>query len=130
MSAKKQSIPVPRSSALAALFGQSPIPIEYYNAQGKWEAGNAAALETFGIISEETVGFDIFKDEAIPAGLRAALKRGEAIRFRTEFDFSKVTYKTVRNDVANFEFYITPLRDRAGDTIGIMVQTIDLTDTK
>ena len=94
------------------------------------QAGNAAALETFGIISEETVGFDIFKDEAIPAGLRAALKRGEAIRFRTEFDFSKVTYKTVRNDVANFEFYITPLRDRAGDTIGIMVQTIDLTDTK
>ena len=130
MSAKKQSIPVPRPSALAELFEQSPIPIEYYNAQGRWEVGNAAALEIFGIISEETVGFDIFTDEAIPSDLREALKRGEAVRFRTDFDFSKVTYKTVRNDVASFEFYITPLRDSAGTTTGIMVQTIDLTETK
>ena len=130
MSAKKQSNPVPQPGALAALFEQSPIPIEYYDAQGKWEVGNAAALETFGIVSEHTVGFDIFTDEAIPAELREALKRGEPIRFQTDFDFSKVTYKTTRNDIARFEFYITPLRDRAGNTTGIVVQTIDLTETK
>ena len=121
--------PIPDAAALAAIFEQSPIPIEYYDAEGKWVCGNRPAMEIFGMEYEDTVGFDIFTDEAIPLELREALKRGEPIHFKTEFDFSKVTYKTVRSDIATFEFYITPLKDNGGQVTGIMVQTIDLTES-
>ena len=130
MSIDDQSNPIPGPSVLAAMFKQSPVPIEFYNSEGKWEAGNRAALEIFGMAYEDTVGFDIYADEAIPPELREALKGGAPIRFQTDFDFSKVTYKTVRNDITRFEFYITPLRDKAGNTMGIIVQTIDLSQPK
>ncbi len=123
----KSPCPVPPQSVLAAMFEQSPIPIEYYNAEGNWVSGNQASFDTFGMTYEATVGFDIFTDEAIPAELREKLRKGEAIHFSADFDFSKVTYETARRDVAKFEFYITPLLDEEGKTTGIIVQTVDLT---
>lgn len=117
--------PIPEAKALAALFEQSPIPIEYYDAQGKWHAGNAAAMAIFGMAYEDTVGFDLFTDEAIPLELRKKLKQGEAIRFQTDFDFTKVTYKTTRTDIARFDLYITPLLDQERNITGFIVQTLD-----
>jgi hypothetical protein len=126
MSTEKRANPIPGLQSLVALFEQSPIPIEYYDAKGKWEAGNAAAMAIFGMAYEDTVGFDLFTDEAIPIELRVKLKRGEPIRFQTDFDFSKVTYKTVRTDIAKFDLYITPLIDRDRKIMGFMVQTLDM----
>jgi len=110
---------------LLNIFWQSPISMEYYNSQGRWEWGNPASLKTFGVTFEDVLGFDLFADSNIPSHLRSALQKGRSIRFSSSFDFSTVTYKTDRTGVAVFEFIMTTLRDDGGKISGYLVQTIE-----
>jgi hypothetical protein len=110
---------------LLNIFWQSPISMEYYNSQGRWECGNPASLKTFGVTFEDVLGFDLFTDPNIPSPLRKALQKGRSVRFSSSFDFSTVTYKTDRTGVAVFEFIMTVLRDDGGKISGYLVQTID-----
>jgi len=120
------TIPLPGNERLKEIFLQSPISMEYYDAHGKWVAGNEACMTTFGCKPEDVLGFDLFTDELIPQDLRDRLKRGESGSFRREFDFSKVTYRTDRTDAPFFEIQFTVLRDAQGAVSGYLVQTIEV----
>ena len=120
------TLPLPAHDRLVEIFLQSPIALEYYDAHGKWVAGNEACLKTFGCKAEDVLGFDLFTDELVPQELRDQLKRGESGRCRREFDFSKVTYQTDRTDAPLFEILFTVLRDSAGAVSGYLVQTIEV----
>lgn len=117
-------VQLPGTIPLQTIVEQSPVSMEYYSKEGLWEFGNAESLKTFGIVTEEIRGFDLFTDEAIPKNLREDLRQGRSIHFEQEFDFAKVTYKTQRTDKALFDFMITVLHGE-DEICGYLVTTLE-----
>ncbi|WP_128694131.1 PAS domain S-box protein [Methanoculleus taiwanensis] len=75
-----------------SIFEESPIGIEYYDADGRLIDINPAALRIFGVRDPRDVrGFDLFADPNYPEEERRNVKQGAAVHFTTEYDFDLVT---------------------------------------
>jgi PAS domain S-box-containing protein len=133
---RQERIAREREERFRAIFEQSPIAIELYDAKGRLTAMNPACLQLFGISDPgEVKGFLLFDDPNLSDEAKAALKRGETVRCETSFDFEKVKehrlYATTRSGVIHLDLLINPLgRDQKDRELGYLVQVQDVTMRK
>jgi len=112
----------------------SPIGIEVYDAEGRLQHANPSCLETFGVNGIDDVsGFKLLDDPNVTPQAKEKLKRGEPVRYETEFDFEKVKefdlYPTTRSGSIWLDVIITPLV-REGSPRGYLVQLLEITEKK
>ncbi len=117
-----------------AIFNQSPIAIEFYDADGCLSNVNDACLKLFGIINpDETKGFKLFDDPNISEEIKHKLHNNEHVKFECKFDFEKVKefglYATSKSGVIDLEMFISPLLNDQ-ETEGYIVQIQDVTEQK
>ena len=117
-----------------AIFEQSPIAIEFYDADGCLLHANEACLELFGVSNIESVkGFKLFDDPNINDVAKSKLQKQESIRFDSEFNFDDVKrlnlYKTTCSGIKFLDWSITPLLSD-NLIIGYVEQIQDITDRK
>ncbi len=115
-----------------AIFHESPIAIEYYDAQGRLEMVNKACVELFGVVDDKEIkGFQLFNDPNLPADTKSRLQRGETIRIEYDFDYDLVKewklYRTGKEGICRIDCMIAPLITE-GETIGYVVQIQDITE--
>ncbi len=117
-----------------SIFEESPIGIEYYDADGRLIDVNPATLHIFGVQDPAEVrGFDLFADPNLPEEELLRLKQGEAVHFTTEFDFDIVRahglYRTSRSGRRHLDILVTGI-SRADESRldGYVVLVSDITD--
>jgi two-component system CheB/CheR fusion protein len=98
----------------SAIFDQSPIAIEFYDADGKLTNMNNACITLFGIIKRSELNdFKLFDDPNIPDNEKANLRNKESVRFKHEFNFEEVKrlklFQTSGSGAKTLETFITPL---------------------
>ncbi len=98
-----------------AVFDESPVSIELFDADCNLIAANKAALDLFGVENEEEImGFDLTSDPNVPQRVIESLLQGAAIRTEERFDFDLVKrqnlYKTKKSGVLYLESVFSPLR--------------------
>jgi PAS domain S-box-containing protein len=118
-----------------AVYDQSPIAIELYDASGKLIHINTACLKLFGVENMQgLLGFSLFADPNINDECKEQLHSGKTIRYRGPFDFEKVKnlnlYPTNRDGLIWLDVLITPLGNRADSVTGFLVQIQDITERK
>jgi PAS domain S-box-containing protein len=118
----------------SAIFDQSLIAIEFYDADGNLVSVNNVCLELFGVVdSAEVKGFKLFDDPNISKDIKDRLLNNETVRFDAEFSFEEVKkrrlYRTTCSGVKILNWLMTPLRS-AGVTIGYILQIRDITVQK
>ncbi|MBD3157403.1 MAG: PAS domain S-box protein [Candidatus Lokiarchaeota archaeon] len=119
-----------------SLFNESPIGMEILDVEGKIVRANEAALEIFGVDSEEKVlGFSLLEDPNTPDYVKEKIRNREPVSYESEFDYSLVRerkmYETSKSGVVNLETHITPLRmDNESDIERFMVQIENITERK
>lgn len=118
----------------AAIFGHSPIAIEYYDAAACLVGANEACIAMFGVVAiNEIAGSKLFNDPNITAEAKAALKRQEPARLEVVFDFDKVkkdkVFNTTRSGKAILAYYIAPMLEN-NNTVGYVAQIQDITESK
>ncbi len=116
-----------------AVYDQSPIAIELYDANGVLIHVNPKCLSLFGIDDMQVLGgFSLFTDPNIDDEHKAKLLQGETIHYQAPFDFEKVKtmnlYPTSREGVIWLDVLITPMRSRADSITGFLVQIQDATE--
>ncbi|MEI6515641.1 MAG: PAS domain S-box protein, partial [bacterium] len=116
----------------SAVFDQSPIAIEFYDANGVLISVNAACLNLFGVVDvNEIRGFRLFEDPNIPAPIKAKLSNHESVRFEADFDFEAVKrmklYRTTCSGTITLDWSITPLKN-GNLVIGYIMQIHDITE--
>jgi PAS domain S-box-containing protein len=115
------------------VFGESPMAIEIYDAEGGLLDANKACLEMFGVSDVESVrGFKLFDDPNLSREAKAELRRGERVAFESEFDFEKVKaaklYPTSRSGIVYLSVVLTPLGLKSqGGVKGYLVQIQEIT---
>lgn len=118
-----------------AIFLQSPIAIEIYDATGLLQEANPTCLDMFGVSDIEHVkGFNLFDDPNIPVTEIEKLKEGHQISFTSEFDFEIVKkenlYPTSKSGKMFWEVYVKALVDEDGSIAGYLVHVQDITERK
>jgi PAS domain S-box-containing protein len=118
-----------------AIFSQSPIAIEYYDAEGKLIQVNESCLTLFGVTCmEEIKGFSLFSDPNISDENRVKLSRGESLRCQQVFDFEIVKshnlYKTSRSGKIWLDVLIKSIGSCQNPSQGFLVQIRDITEEK
>ncbi len=117
------------------IFEESPICIELFDSDGIQVGANKASLQLFGQEDlEDAMGFDLFADPNTPQFVKEKLRRGEAARTKTRFDFSKVKksglYKTTKSGIMYLDAVASPLRyGREDELNGFIVHIQNVTDT-
>jgi PAS domain S-box-containing protein len=135
-SAKKdQEILRQSAEHFKALFDQSPVAIELFNADGLLIDANRKCLELFGVKDiQHVVGFKLFNDPNIPVDEIKQLKQGKQISFTSEFDFEivkeRMLYPTSKSGKMFWEVFIKALLNEAGSIMGYVVQVLDITKRK
>jgi len=115
-----------------AVYAQSPIAIELYDAAGRLVNVNPACLDLFGVADwQELRGFNLFADPNLAAEHKERLRSAETVRYQGAFDFEKVKtldlYRTSRAGVIWLDVLITPMSE---PRIGYLVQVQDITERK
>ena len=115
-----------------AIYDQSPIAIELYDAAGKLVHANPACLNLFGIEDIEVIrNFSLFADPNISDEQKENLQKGKTVQYQGPFDFNKVKslnlYPTSREGIIWLDVLITPLGDRIDSITGFLVQIQDIT---
>ena len=115
-----------------AIFDQSPIAIELYDAAGTLVHINQAGLDLFGIESMQVIrNFSLFSDPNITHEQKEKLHLGEMVRYQGPFDFEKVKtlglYPTIRGGIIWLDVRITPLKNHGNSVSGFLVQIQDIT---
>ncbi len=118
-----------------AIFFQSPIAIELFDANGLLVEANPKCLELFGVSDIQHVkGFKLFDDPNIPITEIEKLKKGQQISFTSEFDFEVVKkqnlYPTSRSGKMFWDVFVKALLDENGSISGYLVQVQDTTERK
>ncbi|HWQ65694.1 MAG TPA: PAS domain S-box protein [Methanospirillum sp.] len=118
-----------------AIYDQSPIAIELYDATGVLIHANPANMNLFGI--EDTQGvqnFSLFSDPNIPEDQKKKVYQGENVQFQGMYDFEIVKnlglYPTSRAGIIWISAIMTPLNDHNGSVSGYLVQILDITERK
>ncbi len=118
-----------------AIFFQSPIAIELFDANGLLVESNPKCLELFGVSDIQHVkGFNLFDDPNIPITEIEKLKKGQQISFTSEFDFEAVKkknlYPTSKSGKMFWEVFVKTLLNENGVISGYLVQVQDITQRK
>ncbi|MFW9878751.1 MAG: PAS domain S-box protein [Candidatus Thorarchaeota archaeon] len=119
-----------------AIYDDSPIGIELYNSYGKLIDLNQSCLELFGVSDkEDIIGFDLLNDPNIPKEHLIKLKKREAVRYESIFDFELVKkynlYKTEKIGKIYIDVLITPIfLDNSKSISNYLVQIQDISERK
>ena len=118
-----------------AIYDQSPIVIELYDAVGALVHVNPACLKLFGIENIQAIqNFSLFADPNISDEQKEELRQGKTVHYQGPFDFEKVKvlklYPTSREGTIWLDVLITPLGVRANSITGFLVQINDITERK
>jgi PAS domain S-box-containing protein len=118
-----------------AIYDQSPIAIELYDAAGNLVHVNPACLKLFGIDDIRVIkNFSLFADPNLKDGHKEKLHRGEMVQYQEPFDFEKVKlhslYPTTREGTIWLDVFITPLGKKTDTITGFLVQIQDITERK
>ncbi|MGQ4911071.1 MAG: PAS domain S-box protein [Candidatus Thorarchaeota archaeon] len=116
------------------IFDESPICIEFFDADGRLISANKATLDLFGVSDiSDLLGFDLFSDPNVPEHVKSKLRAGEIIREEVRFDFSRVRvhnlYKTERTGVKHLDSVFSPLRTH-GKLTGYIAHIRDVTEKR
>jgi len=122
-----------QSEHYRAIYDQSPIAIELYDATGALINVNPECLRLFGIENMKVpAGFSLFTDPNIDDENKEKLYKGENIHYQVHFDFEKVKilnlYPTSKEGIIWLDVLITPMRNRSDSITGFLVQIQDITD--
>lgn len=117
-----------------AIFDQSPIAIELYDAEGRLEMANKACLDMFGIVDQgQVVGFKLFDDPNLTSEAKSQLLNGEPLRFEYDFSFDLVKnlnlYRTTKKGMRRLDVSISPLKIGSGIS-GYLAQIQDITEQR
>jgi len=118
-----------------AIYEQSPVAIELYDAAGTLVSVNPACLKLFGVADlQEVLGFALFADPNLPDDKKEKLRHSETVHYQAAFDFDKVRkldlYHTNQSGTRWLDVLITPL-DNPGEPIcGYLAQIQDITERK
>ena len=118
-----------------AIYDQSPIVIELYDAVGALVHVNPACLKLFGIENIQAIqNFSLFADPNISDEQKEELRQGKTVHYQGPFDFEKVKvlklYPTSREGTIWLDVLITTLGVRANSITGFLVQINDITERK
>ena len=121
-----------REEHYRAIFEESPIAIEVYDADGRLLDVNPACLELFGAADAGPLrGFDLFADPNFPDEHKQRVRNGGRARYQGAFDFEAVKaarlYETSRSGTIWLDVAVTPISEGAP---GYLVQVQDITDRK
>ena len=128
--------PYPSDERLKSIFDESPIGIEFYDADGRLMDANPACLRMFGVADIAQVkGFKLFEDPNLPDEAKAKLRRCKTVRYEAPFDFEKVKelrlYETAKSGIVHLDVLITPVGvKRKAAPQGYLVQVQDITERK
>lgn len=116
------------------IYDESPVCIELFDSDGIQIGANRASLDLFGQRGlEDAIGFDLFRDPNTPDYVKDKLRKGEAVKAETRFDFSKVKvhklYKTKKTGIMYLDSVFSPLRyGKNEDLQGYIIHIQDTTD--
>ncbi|MDO9034703.1 MAG: histidine kinase dimerization/phosphoacceptor domain -containing protein [Methanoregula sp.] len=116
-----------------AIYDQSPIAIELYDATGTLAHANPACLNLFGIENMQAIqNFSLFTDPNIDDEQKAKLHQGETIQYQGPFDFEKGKTMDIsrRQGIIWLDVLITPLRNSADSITGFLVQIQNVPNRK
>jgi len=117
-----------------SIFDESPIGIEFYDADGRLMDANPACLRMFGVADIAQVkGFKLFEDPNLPDEAKAKLRRCKTVRYEAPFDFEKVKelrlYETAKSGIVHLDVLITPVGvKRKAAPQGYLIQVQDITE--
>lgn len=114
----------------SATFNQSPIAMELYDASGKLLRVNRACITMFGVGDfDDIAGQNLFENANIDSEIKEKLLNKESAEFESDFDFSKVNYKTCHQGQRTFHWCLTPVMHHESIT-GFVVQIVDISERK
>jgi len=118
-----------------AIYDQSPIAIELYDATGALVHVNPACLNLFGVKNMQVLGsFSLFADPNINDEQKTKLLQRKMVQYQGSYDFEKVKdlglYPTSRDGIIWLDVLITPLENSAVPITGYLVQIQDITERK
>ncbi|HWQ64604.1 MAG TPA: PAS domain S-box protein [Methanospirillum sp.] len=118
-----------------AIYDQSPIAIELFDASGTLVQMNPACMTLFGIDDIKKIQtFSLFSDIYLTDKRKNKLYLGEGIQYHGSFDFDKVKnrygYPTTREGIIWIDIVITPLCNDGETITGYLVQIQDITKRK
>jgi len=97
-----------------AIFEKSPVPIEFFDAEGRHTYANNAANELFGVINPKEInGLKLFDNPNLNPEMAKKLENFEDISMEIEYDFDKVQktnfFQTRKSGKRILNLSITPL---------------------
>jgi len=97
-----------------AIFEKSPVPIEFFDANGKHTYANNAANELFGVVDPKEInGLKLFDNPNMNPEMAKKLENLEDINMEVEYDFDKVRqtnfFQTKKSGKRILNLSITPL---------------------
>ncbi len=118
---------------LRIIYENSPLGIEFYDAEGSLINANRACLEMFGVTDiSAIIKFNLFDDPNLSEQHKNELREGGTIKQEISFDFAKVRehnlYPTSKQGTVYLDLVITPLLSPdAKSNIGYTVTVRDIT---
>jgi diguanylate cyclase (GGDEF)-like protein/PAS domain S-box-containing protein len=114
-----------------AIFEQSPLAIEFYDAEGRLMYANEASIRLFGVQDKvDLERYTLFDNPNLSPLTIQKLRRYEAIHEEILYDYEKVhqnrLYRTANTGVCILNVSITPLFGQ-GRLNGYLLQTEDIT---
>lgn len=120
----------------AAIFDNTPMAIEIYDATGRILEANPSALQALGIKDVQTMcGLFLFDKFSLNKEQLKPLKFGKSIRFEHVFDFEKhhsaTRFPTSKTGVMHLDVWMMPLNIHGSRlNKGYLVQFQDISDRK
>ena len=116
-----------------AIYDQSPIAIELFDATGVLVHVNPACLNLFGLENRQAIqNFSLFSDPNITDDQKEKLRGAETVHYQGPFDFEKVKtlnlYPTSREGIIWLDVLITPMGGRVDAITGFLLQIQDITE--
>lgn len=117
-----------------AIFEQSPLAIEFYDATGTLMYANEASIRLFGVQDKSDLNrYTLFDNPNLSPLTIQKLRRNEPIREEILYDYAKVhqnrLYRTAHTGVRILNVSITPLFGQ-GRLNGYLLQTEDITEER
>ena len=116
------------------LYDQSPVAIQYYDADGNLVGVNKKTLELYGIESyKEIAPYNFWHSNKLTEELIRDLKQGKPIFFQEVFDFEAIKkhgyFKTDKSGILHVELLVAPILSQ-GKAIAFLVHMLDVTEQK